>query len=439
MSKDFAKSLKKDGYIGMKGIILAGGAGTRLYPLTMVTSNAAARVRQAHDLLSPLHADAGGDQDILIISPQEDCPRFCPSAGDGSQFGIRLSTRFSPRPTVWPRLSCSGRRSSATTAAPWCWGDNIFYGNLVWVDCCARPPIAPSRRGDHLRLLGARSGALWHRRVRRRFSGATLGGRETRPAQTTTPSPGCISTTVGSCRWLKQVRPSPRGGWKSPTLNACTWPAALLSPAAGPGLRVAGHGHHGLAGGGPNFVQMVEKRQGIKISAPEEIAYKNRWIAGATARKRRAIRQIPLRRAPQAGGCGAHSLLKETIFDEGNSHKAGRRAHPLEPQVFGDHRGWFTETYSQQKLRELGVEAQFVQRQPELHRPQKGTLRGLHFQNDPMAQAKLVRVVRGAVLDVAVDIRRGSPQYCQWVGVELSAENKRQLWIPGGFAHGFVT
>ncbi|MGI6199231.1 MAG: dTDP-4-dehydrorhamnose 3,5-epimerase [Christensenellales bacterium] len=110
----------------------------------------------------------------------------------------------------------------------------------------------------------------------------------------------------------------------------------------------------------------------------------------------------------------------------------------LEPQVFGDHRGWFTETYSQQKLRELGVEAQFVQ-DNQSYTARKGTLRGLHFQNDPMAQAKLVRVVRGAVLDVAVDIRRGSPQYCQWVGVELSAENKRQLWIPRGFAHGFVT
>lgn len=110
----------------------------------------------------------------------------------------------------------------------------------------------------------------------------------------------------------------------------------------------------------------------------------------------------------------------------------------IEPEVFGDHRGWFTETYSCEKLRQLGIDAQFVQ-DNQSYTARKGTLRGLHFQNDPMAQAKLVRVVRGAVMDVAVDIRKGSPQYCQWVAVELSAQNHRQLYIPRGFAHGFLT
>ena len=110
----------------------------------------------------------------------------------------------------------------------------------------------------------------------------------------------------------------------------------------------------------------------------------------------------------------------------------------LEPEVFGDHRGWFMETYSTKVLHELGIDAVFVQ-DNQSYTKEKGTLRGIHFQNGPMAQAKLVRVIRGAVLDVAVDLRKGSPTYRQWVGVELSADNRRMLYIPRGFGHGFVT
>ena len=110
----------------------------------------------------------------------------------------------------------------------------------------------------------------------------------------------------------------------------------------------------------------------------------------------------------------------------------------VEPQVFGDHRGYFMETYSTKAFADIGITNEFVQDNPSFT-AQKGTLRGIHFQNAPMAQAKLVRVTRGAVLDVAVDLRKGSPTYRQWVGVELSAENKRMLFIPRGFGHGFVT
>ena len=110
----------------------------------------------------------------------------------------------------------------------------------------------------------------------------------------------------------------------------------------------------------------------------------------------------------------------------------------VEPAVFGDHRGWFCETWNRQKLHDAGIDADFVQ-DNQSYTKAKGTLRGLHFQQNPMSQAKLVRVVRGAVLDVAVDLRKGSPTYLKHVGVELSAENKRQFFIPKGFAHGFLT
>jgi dTDP-4-dehydrorhamnose 3,5-epimerase len=110
----------------------------------------------------------------------------------------------------------------------------------------------------------------------------------------------------------------------------------------------------------------------------------------------------------------------------------------IEPQVFGDHRGWFAEIYSVAKFSEIGIDTVFIQDNQSFS-AQKGTLRGLHFQNDPMAQTKLVRCTRGGILDVAVDIRKGSPYYGQWEAVELTAENFRQLYIPQGFAHAFLT
>jgi len=110
----------------------------------------------------------------------------------------------------------------------------------------------------------------------------------------------------------------------------------------------------------------------------------------------------------------------------------------LEPEVHGDARGYFMETWSTRNFEELGLRCTFVQ-DNQSFTARKGTLRGVHFQNAPMAQAKLVRVNRGAVLDVAVDLRRGSPTYRRWTAAELSAENRRMLWIPRGFGHGFRT
>lgn len=110
----------------------------------------------------------------------------------------------------------------------------------------------------------------------------------------------------------------------------------------------------------------------------------------------------------------------------------------ITPDVFGDHRGFFMESWSERKMEESGLHYNFVQDNHSLSTV-KGTLRGIHFQKGDKAQAKLVRCVRGAVLDVAVDLRHDSPTYKQWVAVELSAENKKQLMIPRGFGHGFVT
>jgi dTDP-4-dehydrorhamnose 3,5-epimerase len=110
----------------------------------------------------------------------------------------------------------------------------------------------------------------------------------------------------------------------------------------------------------------------------------------------------------------------------------------IEPRVFGDDRGFFFESFNQKQFDEaVGQEVTFVQDNHSKSR--QGVLRGLHYQLPPHAQGKLVRVVQGEIYDVAVDIRRGSPTFGQWIGHILTAENKQQLWVPEGFAHGFVT
>ncbi len=110
----------------------------------------------------------------------------------------------------------------------------------------------------------------------------------------------------------------------------------------------------------------------------------------------------------------------------------------VEPKVFGDNRGWFCETYSKKAFEELGIKADFVQDNRSFS-AKKGTLRGLHCQTDPKSQAKLVSCTKGEIIDVAVDIREGSPTYMKHVAVRLSEENKKMLFIPKGCLHGFVT
>lgn len=109
----------------------------------------------------------------------------------------------------------------------------------------------------------------------------------------------------------------------------------------------------------------------------------------------------------------------------------------IKPQVFGDERGFFVETYNEKRYKEAGIKEDFVQ--DNLSKSAKGVLRGLHFQEGESAQGKLVQVIKGKVLDVAVDTRKDSPTYGEYVAVELSEENKTQFWIPAGLAHGFVS
>lgn len=110
----------------------------------------------------------------------------------------------------------------------------------------------------------------------------------------------------------------------------------------------------------------------------------------------------------------------------------------INPKIYDDSRGWFMESYNKKILVDKGICVDFIQDNHSLS-TQRHTIRGLHFQKNPKAQAKLVRCIRGSIIDVAVDIRKGSPTYKKWIAVELSDDNKKELFVPKGFAHGFVT
>jgi dTDP-4-dehydrorhamnose 3,5-epimerase len=110
----------------------------------------------------------------------------------------------------------------------------------------------------------------------------------------------------------------------------------------------------------------------------------------------------------------------------------------IEPDVFEDNRGWFAEFYNKKRLAEAGINVEFIQSNHSFTK-KKGTIRGLHFQHHPHSQSKLVRCLRGAILDVAVDLRKNSPTYKQYLAIELTEYNKKQLFIPKGFAHGILT
>lgn len=110
----------------------------------------------------------------------------------------------------------------------------------------------------------------------------------------------------------------------------------------------------------------------------------------------------------------------------------------IEPNVFGDYRGWFSETYNAKVFKDNSIDIIFTQ-DNHSYSKQKGVLRGLHFQNEPYAQSKLVRCTKGKIWDVAVDLRKSSSTYLKWVGIELTPENHKMFLIPQGFAHGFIT
>lgn len=267
----------------MKGIILAGGAGTRLYPLTMVTSKQLLPVYDKPMIYYPLSTlMLAGIKDILIISTPTDTPRFESLLGDGSQFGVNLSYKVQPSPDGLAQAFILGEEFLAGEAGAMILGDNIFYGNGF--GSILREAVENSNNG-RATVFG------YYVNDPERFgivefddNGKVLSVEE-KPKNP--KSNYCITGLYfypkGVSELAKSVQPSARGELEITTLNDMYLKKELLD------VQILGRGFAWLDTGtmdslveAADFVQMIEKRQGIKISAPEEIAYKNGWISKET-------------------------------------------------------------------------------------------------------------------------------------------------------------
>ena len=414
----------------MKGIVLAGGSGTRLYPLTRVISKQLLPIYDKPMIYYPLTTlMLAGIRDILIISTPTDTPRFQELLGDGSQWGMRFRLRGAAeaggaRAGVHhrPRLR---RRSRA--AARWCSATTSFTatGSPTW---CKRAAAQTDGR-DGVRLLGAAipSATAWSsstRRARHQHRG------EAEAAQVQLRRHRLVflrSTRCSTSR--KHLKPSPRGELEITDVNAEYLRAAQLR------VEVMGRGYAWLDTGtheslmqASTFIQIIEQRQGLKVACPEEIAYRMGFIDAE---------QLAELAHPMRNNEYGRYLL--ALRDEKRDMNVKQTTLPgvlaIEPRIFRDERGSFSEMFSRAALsRRAASPPTFVQ--DNFSRSRRGMLRGLHFQ-EPNAQGKLVQVTRGAVFDVAVDVRRGSPSFGRWMGLELDGETLTQLWIPPGFAHGF--
>ena len=264
----------------MKGIILAGGAGTRLYPLTMVTSKQLLPVYDKPMIYYPLSTlMLAGIQDILVISTPEDTPRFQHLLGDGGQFGLSLSYKIQPSPDGLAQAFLLGEEFIGQDACAMVLGDNIFYGNGF--GRILRAAVVNAENNDRATIFG------YYVTDPQRFGivefdefGRVLSVEE-KPEHP--KSNYCITGLYfyprGVSSLAKQVKPSARGELEITTLNDLYLQSRLLD------VQLLGRGFAWLDTGtmdslvdAADFVRMVEKRQGIKISAPEEIAYKNGWI-----------------------------------------------------------------------------------------------------------------------------------------------------------------
>ncbi len=264
----------------MKGIVLAGGAGTRLYPLTMVTSKQLLPVYDKPMIYYPLSTlMLAGIQDILIISTPTDTPRFEALLGDGSQFGLKLSYKVQPSPDGLAQAFLLGEEFIGDDACAMVLGDNIFYGNGF--SSILREAAAAAEHDDKASIFG------YYVNDPERFGIVEFDAEgkvisvEEKPKQPKSnyAITGLYFYPKGVSAMAKDVKPSARGELEITTLNDMYLQQQRLN------VKLLGRGFAWLDTGtmdslvdAADFVRMIEKRQSIKISAPEEIAYKNGWI-----------------------------------------------------------------------------------------------------------------------------------------------------------------